>query len=83
MKLKSLKQSRYINKDEHEGPCMLQHSIGDVGDLDVQPNTLLVAEGEGLVWLRVAQQADLGVAGWLELAKGEVFTCRTMQEQQH
>ena len=44
MKLKSLRQSRYIDKDEHEGPCMLQHSVGDVGDLDVQSNTLLVAE---------------------------------------
>ena len=53
---------------------MLQHSVGDVGNLDVQPNTLLIAEGEGLVWLRVAQQADLGVAGRLELAKGELFT---------
>ena len=59
---------------------MPQHSIGDVGDLDVQSNSRLVAERKGLVWLRITQQADLGVAVRLELAKGELFTCRTMQE---
>ena len=59
---------------------MPQHSVGDVGDLDVQSNSCLVAEGKGLVWLRITQQADLGVAVRLELTKGELFTCRTMQD---
>lgn len=75
-----ISQSRNINKDKHEGPCVLQHSIGDVRDLDVQANSLLIAKGKGLVRLGIAEQADLGVAGRLELAKRELFTCRSMQE---
>ena len=55
---------------------MLQHSIGDVGNLDHQSSSSLVAEGEGLVRLGVAQQADLRVAVGFQLQKGKFFTCR-------
>ncbi len=54
---------------------MLQYSIGDIGDLNVQASSWFIAEGKGLVRLRIAQQADLGVACRLDSEKGELFTC--------
>ena len=52
---------------------MLQDTICDIGNLNMQSFTILVLEGYGLISIP-AQEADLGVGSWLDLTQNKVLT---------